>query len=672
MGLLGPLGQPQVPQPSEDPNALNPQHANIQSALQGKMLPTQSDAFAELDRAIEESNPELDTLLSEIENEDVATLEAALRKQEPSPTTQASPKEAKASAVKEMQRGIMGATRLVSRAYATATLPLALPLALGAAAVFGPQLRKATNDKFNAAVDVLGDHATSNPLVGAGKAAKILATALTVGGIKEDAKDALGIFRACGMGMKAAFSKAAPSAEQVPTTQSVSTPPATPIPTPEEIRSIPKEQLGMRIKTMTGDQIKELSVDQVKKLSDGALYGLKEEQLKRFTKEQLLALNSDQFLGFQAGAKNKNLEGSPAGTYLEIRGKSRDEISSLDVKSLSPEQLQYMTTEQVNRLTADQIKELSTDQIRALSTLQVFALSDEAYSALENSTSLPDDFEPVSYHKSMQIAIPAGETSITLRGNNKTGRAERGITDTPGEKANITLTNPVRIVYGMNFPEMDSHTPAACLVMSKADFELLKDVVHDSAFGGDFRILNDDTVVLWKYPADLNAIAGLTLQDTVKVACGTYPIVNDANRSEVNVPSMTKVRTDFHNTDSPTPSVHILLGEDQTQIPAMGTGNLFEDFYHPTPEELRLATNMLENLGKLGIQAFSCGETHHLFVFHKDSDDNPLTPEKFAEMLNGENGRAIIDAIKNGTNNKEQQDNIEAWAKAFISHYGPK
>lgn len=437
-----------------------------------------------------------------------------------------------------------------------------------------------------------------------------------------------------------------------------------------QVHSQAPETLSQKIKTMTADKIGMLSIEQIKELSDGALYALKAEQRAAFTKEQLLALSDIQYNGFKNGPQP--VTDCPAKIFVEMRAKSRDDVRALTIESLSIDQLQFLSTEQINFLTADQVRAMSQAQITAMSTLQIFALNDDAFSALLQSENLPNTFEPVEYRKSMKTIISSGETEIVLSGNNKDGRAGLNIPDEPGTRATIKFSNDVKIVYNMNFQEMDSNVPAACLVMSKKDFEMLRSVVHTSAFSTDFLELNEDTVLLWKYPADLNQIAGLSITETkVTVACGTYPIIDDANPTQVEVASMTKIRTDFHDKSSntPLPSTHILVGPDKQELPAFATGNLFKDFNNPTVEENQLASQMLARLKELGIKAFTCGNQHHLFVFEKDNEGNTLTPQKFAEKLQGPDGKKIIEALKAGTTDKEKQAKIDQWAQAFISQY---
>lgn len=255
---------------------------------------------------------------------------------------------------------------------------------------------------------------------------------------------------------------------------------------------------------------------------------------------------------------------------------------------------------------------------------------------------------------------PAGRTTITLMGD-----AHKGEPPLP-----LVLTGPIKLLPNMQ--TRDDKPASAGLIMNQTDFETIKNAIHANAFGEDFAYLNDGTVVIWKLPADINGIESLRITEPIKVAVGTYIAPRDGEVVD-GLPPMTKYRIDFPKTEGQNgsrPSIHCLEGGGK-RIPAFSMGALFSDFNNISPQDRENATKMIESLAKLGIHAYSC-QMHHLFVFSTGPlDEKPLTPESFAEKLK-DNKNEIVAALKCGTTDPAKQAAIEAWADAFIAHYGPK
>lgn len=293
----------------------------------------------------------------------------------------------------------------------------------------------------------------------------------------------------------------------------------------------------------------------------------------------------------------------------------------------------------------------------------------KVHNEVPNSDSSTPLNEAFGTAQKKELQLQAGKHTIKLLHGTKTVKE-------------ITTNNPIYFCPDAKLPGMKK---PGCLVMSKEDFMTIKNLIHGGAFGCDYTDIDNETVAVWKIPADLKEIEGWVLPLKITpVSVGTYGLVDDtkaflapsqqAPLPDNNIPFIEaeKIRNDLPNdVNGKQPSVHHLAPlREMQKIPAFSTGNLFENFNNPKDDERLKAGQLLQDLDRLGIKAFMCNGCHHLVVLYKNSNGDLLKPEDVVEMLqDATKGPSIIEAFQKA--GKSDFD-AKAWAQSFILCYRPE
>ena len=271
-----------------------------------------------------------------------------------------------------------------------------------------------------------------------------------------------------------------------------------------------------------------------------------------------------------------------------------------------------------------------------------------------------------------QLKLSPGKQQIQLQHDRYQGHAKGAIIE-------ITTLGPIYSFSRARLGNMQ--TKGACLVMDARDFYAIQKTIHSGAFGGDYCQLPTGQMAVWKIPADLLYIANFE-PDQVAVSVGEYQLFSDldnfVDRSlnqfvRQSFPA-TKFRIDKKCGPHVIESVHYFHVQDQNgqnyYLPGISTGNFFQNFNDPTPEEWGKVQTMIETLKGFGIEGCLCNGAHHAVIFYtylKNPSDSPilLHPRDVANLLQ-EDAR-IFQAIQNAANK-----DLTNWRAAFIETFNKR
>ena len=118
-------------------------------------------------------------------------------------------------------------------------------------------------------------------------------------------------------------------------------------------------------------------------------------------------------------------------------------------------------------------------------------------------------------------------------------------------------------------------------------------------------------------------------------------------------------------------SIHQFVGKTiegyEFNLPGISTGNFFNNFNDPEPEERKKLQTMIDDLKSLGIYAFMSNASHHAVIIYADDSNQQMTPQLLATRLQQDS--SILTAIsKAATGGKD----MNQWKNAFINVFGSK
>lgn len=200
----------------------------------------------------------------------------------------------------------------------------------------------------------------------------------------------------------------------------------------------------------------------------------------------------------------------------------------------------------------------------------------------------------------------------------------------------------------------------AVLVMSRRDWQKVSDpkTTHKGAFGMDFdawsqekiteRWIDGDYdpratswVVVWKFPADLNQLAGFKKIHDTPLPVGYYLFKDDGwwtppgggrhdNKRLPKGTTVEKLRYDMRNGKA----VHHLEDKHGTKVSMISSTVFIKDFWTVADKEKAKVRSLLSALYEIGIYAFPCYAQHHAIVFYIDrTTGERITPERLARIL---------------------------------------
>lgn len=230
------------------------------------------------------------------------------------------------------------------------------------------------------------------------------------------------------------------------------------------------------------------------------------------------------------------------------------------------------------------------------------------------------------------------------------------------------------------------------IVMTAADWKTVSDphTTHAGAFGqdfaewskervaerwvaGDYDPSHTSWVAVWKFPGDLNHLAGYKKIVDTPLPVGCYPLRDDdwwqppVLHKDPQLPkghAVEKLRCDLEAGGS----IHHLENQDGIQVAMMGSHYFIKELWKATSAERSNVKQMLESLYRQGVYAFPCYDQHHAIVFYIDLADNQrITPAKLAEILkNVRRGNPILDIL---TSHARDQESIRPWASNYTRVY---
>lgn len=243
----------------------------------------------------------------------------------------------------------------------------------------------------------------------------------------------------------------------------------------------------------------------------------------------------------------------------------------------------------------------------------------------------------------------------------------------------IININTVAPIYRQETNTFGGRVPpdSPCLIMQRADYDMLQRTIHNGAFGGLVADIGEGFVAVWKIPADLLYIENFAAGITTLNGVGTYPLANDANYGSKPDPTglgfmsqnAEKIRRDrkLENGFEVTSVHEFIVDKSGTRIPGISTGNFFKNFNHPTQDEQERVEVMIQALKEQGIYAFSCNNWHHAVILYATINDDKytlMTPAIFANLLG--NNDPIFEAIETAAKGKD----MNPWKEFFIATFG--
>lgn len=261
------------------------------------------------------------------------------------------------------------------------------------------------------------------------------------------------------------------------------------------------------------------------------------------------------------------------------------------------------------------------------------------------------------------LRLAPGKHNIMLQHDGLQGYQKGAIVE-------LITNHPIYGFSNARYGQMPERGP--CLVMNRADFNTIQQVIHRGAFGGDYSDIGNGYVVVWKIPADLLYIADYQ-PDSTPVDVGTYQLYDDMQNfvdpfQLVNQADATKMRIDAKVGPYEADSVHYftIQGQRRYFLAGISTGSFYKDFYNPTQQEEGLVRNMLAELKQYGVGAFLCNGAHHAVIFYTYTQNQPnpilMLPREFALLL--QNDSRIFQAIQKAANK-----NLQTWGKTFIATF---
>jgi hypothetical protein len=195
--------------------------------------------------------------------------------------------------------------------------------------------------------------------------------------------------------------------------------------------------------------------------------------------------------------------------------------------------------------------------------------------------------------------------------------------------------------------------------------------------GNDIEGHGRTSVVVWKFPADLDDVAGF-VPITFPLPVGTYPLLRDdwcALPAGCTLPQPPRAATKYRIRLGRT-YAHELDVVDGPRLAMVTSMFFFGDYWKQTAEERARVNRLVAELhAHFGLCCFACVGAHHAIVF-RTHNEKPCTPQALAALLAGE--PKVVEVLcahaspgpgKDGVLSAEK---IRAWATGYARHYGKK
>ena len=213
-------------------------------------------------------------------------------------------------------------------------------------------------------------------------------------------------------------------------------------------------------------------------------------------------------------------------------------------------------------------------------------------------------------------------------------------------------------------------TATPVLLISSVDWNTISDasITHEGAFGKDFAecqvtekyLLHESSYDLrgkrwffvWKFPADLNYLAGFKVITHTPLPVGTYRFLNDGwwetnvsidkelPHTEKMANYVTKMRIDLPGPQS----VHHLEDYEGRRVAMLGSRFFIKKLWSVNDDEKQRVVQLLKDLREiLKIAAFPCYSQHHAIVLYVDEMQKcRITPEHLCRIMQDETRGPVL------------------------------